>query len=663
MADLRISDLVTASQLKDDDYYEIAQSESGTRVSYKTTLLAIAVQIATMVDFTSDLNTTSKKITGAINELKQLISLIPQFSIEVVQVLPTEDISDTTIYLVPAEDPEVGNYYEEYIHVNDAWELVGTTAVDLSAYYTKLEVDGLLADKLEADDFEANQTASANPITLETKQAGLAKSCVVSFGPIQDLHGYSNPWIGGAGKNKLIYPYKSGTKTDHDVTFTVNSDGTVNLSGTSSGYAEFVFQSRLDGTLTLPAGSYILSGGINYDIYLSVANSSGTNLGYDRGSGLTFTLDTEQAISVWIGIGGNINTDGKKINPMVRLSTVTDATFAPYENICPISGRTETNILQGTNSTNIYKDTGVIPFNSSSTGVEFHGDNSLRVYVKTIGLYQSSRQYLSNYSNLVNGKKYAIFADVEIKSGIALIGVRNSANSVISDQGAPMTTSGTFMCTFTMSSEASFLSFFCTWDTQNINADVKYTNIRFVEYEKLITKEYGQTVYGGKFDFDSGKLLIDTAIHTTSSATEITTIGAGISIFRIAKSNFSDGLFPTSGRSISKLYCEKFKPTTEIVAGGCYIDDSGLTLRTVDNYESASDFLTNIGDIKFTYPLATSLEIQLSPEAVTLLKGLNVIRTDGDKVQVEFSDIPVGDYSTLLDYIKSLEDRIKALEG
>ena len=60
---------------------------------------------------------------------------------------------------------------------------------------------------------------------------------------------------------------------------------------------------------------------------------------------------------------------------------------------------------------------------------------------------------------------------------------------------------------------------------------------------------------------------------------------------------------------------------------------------------------------------ARSDEIQLSPEALQLLSGVNVIWTDGDKVQVEFSDIPVGDYSVLLDYIKSLEARIQTLEG
>ena len=42
----------------------------------------------------------------------------------VVGELPTEDIDENTLYMVPAEN---GNYYEEYMYVNGAWDMVGTT--------------------------------------------------------------------------------------------------------------------------------------------------------------------------------------------------------------------------------------------------------------------------------------------------------------------------------------------------------------------------------------------------------------------------------------------------------------------------------------------------------------------------------------------------------
>ena len=80
-------------------------------------------------------------------QVNQLISVIPKFDIEVVQTLPVQDISDTTIYLVPSQDPQVANSYDEFIHVNNTWEQIGSTAIDLSDYYTKTETDNLLDDK------------------------------------------------------------------------------------------------------------------------------------------------------------------------------------------------------------------------------------------------------------------------------------------------------------------------------------------------------------------------------------------------------------------------------------------------------------------------------------------------------------------------------------
>ena len=55
----------------------------------------------------------------------------------VVQTLPTENIDESAIYLVPIENPtETGNNYAEYIYVNGSWELLGKIGVqvDLTDY-------------------------------------------------------------------------------------------------------------------------------------------------------------------------------------------------------------------------------------------------------------------------------------------------------------------------------------------------------------------------------------------------------------------------------------------------------------------------------------------------------------------------------------------------
>lgn len=63
--------------------------------------------------------------------------------IEVVTELP-EIGEANVIYLVPKQDEDENNVFDEYIWINDDWELIGTTDIDLSNYYTKSEVDGKL---------------------------------------------------------------------------------------------------------------------------------------------------------------------------------------------------------------------------------------------------------------------------------------------------------------------------------------------------------------------------------------------------------------------------------------------------------------------------------------------------------------------------------------
>ena len=71
MADKKISDLTTASEIKNEDNIELSQSTGGGLVSLKATILALATKIATNINFSSALQTNSKTLTGAINEVAQ----------------------------------------------------------------------------------------------------------------------------------------------------------------------------------------------------------------------------------------------------------------------------------------------------------------------------------------------------------------------------------------------------------------------------------------------------------------------------------------------------------------------------------------------------------------------------------------------------------------
>ena len=101
-------------------------------------------------------NYYTKSQTYTQTEVNNLIAAINQFSYLVVAELPVAS-ADTMykIYLVPSSDPQQGNVKDEYITIRSgeegsytyAFEQIGSTAIDLSGYYTSTQTDTLLAGK------------------------------------------------------------------------------------------------------------------------------------------------------------------------------------------------------------------------------------------------------------------------------------------------------------------------------------------------------------------------------------------------------------------------------------------------------------------------------------------------------------------------------------
>lgn len=69
----------------------------------------------------------------------------------VVDSLPSVyDGDPTVIYFVPSEGTDDSNIKDEYMLVNGAWELIGTTRVDLSGYWSKDQLRAMTAAELSA---------------------------------------------------------------------------------------------------------------------------------------------------------------------------------------------------------------------------------------------------------------------------------------------------------------------------------------------------------------------------------------------------------------------------------------------------------------------------------------------------------------------------------
>ena len=112
----------------------------------------------------SDLTNDSGFITNTVNnltnyytksetytkaEVDSAISAITSLDIQVVQTLPTQDISTTTIYLVPKSTSKTNNAYDEYIYVNNSWELIGDTQLDLSNYWNSTNLVAITTSEID----------------------------------------------------------------------------------------------------------------------------------------------------------------------------------------------------------------------------------------------------------------------------------------------------------------------------------------------------------------------------------------------------------------------------------------------------------------------------------------------------------------------------------
>ena len=130
----------------------------------------------------SDYNNDAKYITNTVadlinyytkNDVDNLINAIHTLDIQIVTELPTENISHTTIYLKGTETSGT-NDYEEWIYtVNNSWELIGSTAVDLTGYLKTKDADkGYLQKKTGSE-----MAALADINTADINNNGMIVLC------------------------------------------------------------------------------------------------------------------------------------------------------------------------------------------------------------------------------------------------------------------------------------------------------------------------------------------------------------------------------------------------------------------------------------------------------------------------------------------------------
>ena len=463
---------------------------------------------------------------------------------------------------------------------------------------------------------------------LENCAEGMGMGITIPISPVQDLHGYASPWVGGAGKNLLP---KGENRAVTEITFTVQDNGEVVVTGTAE-------QTRFWGVqFTLPAGSYILngcpSGGGQNSYYMDIRNAVGgsgiSGINADVGSGSSFTLAEPLTayVNIRIASGYACPSGGVKLSPMIRLASVTDGTYEPYQNLCPISGYTGVEITAtGKNLLSGIK-LGTI---NQTTGQEETGSNGISEYIRVKGgvtytlspfdtsalavrifKYDEHRGYLGTF--VVNSSTGSF--QIEIPSDTRFIRLQASS-SVLTTTGKFQFEEGSIPTTY-----EPFGKFYpITWEsagtvyggTVTINEDGSGVLTAGYEIDNLADMTWTLNQQTANHFWQSGS--IGTVIEEPATTSDIIAIKSDI----------------LGAVSSSDIYSH--------VKQGIGIHTNGTIRLWYDGMPEDSTTFLN-GHV-IVYPLATHVTYNLTPQQITSLLGNTTVWNTIGNFSVSYHEDP-----------------------
>ena len=445
------------------------------------------------------------------------------------------------------------------------------------------------------------------------------RALTVQIEPVQDLNGYDYPWPIGGGKNKLLV--NASTQTINGVTFTVNPDGTIKCTGTAT-----------DTAIFYPSNNWAGENGVEY-ILSGCPADGGTNTKYklDYKNGDTFIIDSGSGASfVSSEVAGNVRIviyagygNGLLFKPMIRLASETDVSFAPYSNICPITGWNEIRINQdkqnlfnklNNNSINAYIDV----FNSKLIPTE----HSVIFYMPCIPnvTYTAQMQMATNNSVISIGfSKQFPSIDTKVLIG-KWVTKLNGAGSIVS-----------------VSAESPADAKYVLMGTDQYSINTLKVGINS-NNEYNITLPLGDnTVYGGTIDIINGLLTV------TKAAIDLGTLNwtlrsSANSGFRTT--DLTNHLL-TSGINYQ---CSNYKAIDSSVAlaamtnGSCKCSptDSSYFYVCDSRFSNATDLKNALSGVQLIYELATPITYSLSPLEIRSILGENYFWANTGDVNVTY---------------------------
>ena len=536
--------------------------------------------------------------------------------------------------------------------------------------YTKSQANELLDEKFDKD---PDSTLTGSILSFEAAVENAIKDLTVEINPVQDLHGQANPYPAGGSKNLLDVSEALGTQ--NGLTFAKNADGSIEITGTSESSVYRLANTNLPLT---PSTNYSANGmqaNIKLRFRLYDSNNTLTRELYATNIDLNFTTSTSE-VKADVTILVTSSTNGT-VYPMLRLSSITDASFAPYSNICPISGWSEVNVWDDP------KHGGLINWNQKITNGDFA--NGTTGWIAASGTLSANNGELSVQvggewnndarQNLITtaGHKYLIKVTAKADSSIDKITFGQFATSANANVIFDITQTYTKYSAFiepTVDGEVIRFSLVASglsrigskyylknamlFDlTQMFGAGNEPSTV--AEFNTLFPKDYydynsgtitcvsavnddpyshvtvdlNGTKYGGLLNVTTGELTVTKGI--ISDLSQLTWIQHSARTTTYYATSATLNLKPYNNMISSAL-----KGVPASISVGSMPDNSVRSDQTADNYiyvnstiaSNVPSFTASMSGVQLVYELAFPVTIQLSSEQITTIIGQNNLWCD-----------------------------------
>ena len=493
---------------------------------------------------------------------------------------------------------------------------VGDELTQLKADFTQL--DGKIAAT------QITNTASGAIASFPDGADGVpVKDLVVDIEPVQNLHGQSNPYPAGGGKNLAEmdgnFPYNSS-----GITITKNSDGSITINGTATENVTFTLMTQR----TVQNGQYTISGvpanSASGDLSVWARNEpNGANYARSyNGNNGTVNISTGTIyIYCTVASGATVNN----VKAFIQLEAGATATaYAPYENICPISGWTGANVVRT-------------------------GKNLLNKATMKVSTVRFAKFGVNQYSDSVPNKEYKLDAGTYVFS-------ISGANSTLAESMAVHDESGarigiaynSKVLVFSVAKEGFFTfttaiksTDFVSWDNYDFQVEkgsvaTDYEPYKGNTYSITFPTEAG-TVYGGTLDVTTGVLTV------THGRVDLGTLNWVYSYGYFSTSK-PTGCKAGDSAYVADIICEAYKSVSrssqsDVTQANGTIALSPSYLFIIDsNYGEgdAASFKASLSGVYLVYPLATPQTYQLDPVTIATLLGQNHIWCDCGNVSVDY---------------------------